>query len=267
MKIYVNEVLKEIQGENLKVFDVRDKFKKNADVVILNGFPIKENKMLKENDRVSLIKKGEVLGLSELESLMISRHTPNIHKKLKESSVAVLGLGGLGSNIAISLARIGVGHLLLVDFDIVEPSNLNRQQYFIKDIGMYKTDALKKNIKDINPFIKVETVNTLIDSSNIDICKDVSIIIEAFDNPVYKAEIANAVLMNMKDKYLISSSGMAGLYDSNLIKTRKIKERFFICGDMVNEAKEGCGLMAPRVSICANHMANLAAKLLVGEEN
>lgn len=194
---------------------------------------------------------------------MVARHTPNIHSSLKNGKVVVLGLGGLGSNIAISLARIGVGHLILVDFDVVEPSNLNRQQYFISDIGKYKTDALKSHIKNINPFIKIDTVNKIIDSSNVNEFDDVDIIMEAFDNPRYKAEIASFVLKNMKNKYLISSSGMAGFYDSNTIKTKRIKDKFFICGDEVSEAKEGDGLMAPRVSICANHMANLATKILI----
>ncbi|WP_195337023.1 sulfur carrier protein ThiS adenylyltransferase ThiF [Paraclostridium bifermentans] len=263
MKLFINEDLKILNKNEVSINFIKDRFKKNADVVILNGYPISENKRLKDGDRVTLIKKGEIPTFEELESLMVSRHTPNIHSSLKKGKIVVLGLGGLGSNIAISLARIGVGHLILADFDVVEPSNLNRQQYFISDIGKYKTDAIKNHIKNINPFIKIDTVNKIIDSSNINEFEDVDIIMEAFDNPRYKAEIASFILKNMKDKYLISSSGMAGFYDSNIIKTRMIKERFFICGDGVNEAKEGDGLMAPRVSICANHMANLATKILI----
>ncbi len=263
MKLFINEDLKILNKNEVSINFIKDRFKKNADVVILNGYPISENKRLKDGDRVTLIKKGEIPTFEELESLMVSRHTPNIHSSLKKGKIVVLGLGGLGSNIAISLARIGVGHLILADFDVVEPSNLNRQQYFISDIGKYKTDAIKNHIKNINPFIKIDTVNKIIDSSNINEFEDVDIIMEAFDNPRYKAEIASFILKNMKDKYLISSSGMAGFYDSNIIKTRMIKERFFICGDGVNEAKEGDGLMAPRVSICANHMANLATNILI----
>ena len=127
---------------------------------------------------------------------------------------------------------------------------------WVYDRYMKLTDDQKKQIA-------VDTVNKIIDSSNINEFEDVDIIMEAFDNPRYKAEIASFILKNMKDKYLISSSGMAGFYDSNIIKTKMIKERFFICGDGVNEAKEGDGLMAPRVSICANHMANLATKILI----
>lgn len=218
---------------------------------------------MQENDKVSLIKKGENLDLHEIENLLAARHTPNIHEKLKKGSVAILGLGGLGSNIAISLARIGVGELIVADYDIVEPSNLNRQQYFIEDIGSYKIDAIKNHLNKINPFINVREFNKKITNKNMNLFKNVDIIIEAFDDPKSKAEISNYVLTNMKDKFLIASSGMAGYYDSNMIHTKKIRENFYICGDLVSEAKIGDGLMAPRVAICANHMANLVIKILV----
>lgn len=266
MKIKVNE--KWIRENNqIDLFTVKEKYFKHTDVSILNGFPINENKKIKENDEIVFIKKGAMPTLEELENLMVARHTPGVHSKVKKSIVGIAGLGGLGSNIAISLARIGIGKLVLVDFDVVEPSNLNRQQYFIQDIGKYKAVALKEQLKQINPFIKIEEVIEVINEDNIEkLFKDVDIIIEAFDNPTSKAILCTKVLTNMKDKYLIAASGMAGYYDSNLIKTRKIRSRFFICGDEVNEAKEGQGLMAARVSICANHMANLALRIILKEE-
>ena len=262
MKIFINENLTEVK-ENITAYQVRDEYKKNADVLILNGHQIEKDENIKQNDKITLIKKGESLGMDELENLLIARHTPNVYNKLKKGKVAVLGLGGLGSNIAISLARIGVGQLLLADFDIVEPSNLNRQQYFIDDIGKYKTQAMSDNISKINPFINIKTYNMLVNKENMNVFNDVDIIIEAFDKPKYKAQISNYVLINMKDKYLIASSGMAGYYDSNIIKTKKIRDKFYICGDLINEAKIGEGLMAPRVAICANHMANLATQILI----
>ncbi len=268
MQLFINELLVNIYEDIVTVDKVKEKYKKDADIIILNGHPVDAyvDLELYENDRVTLIKRGEIPKFEELENLMVSRHTPNVHYKLKNGKVAILGIGGLGSNIAISLARIGVGTLILADFDIVEPSNLNRQQYFISDIGKYKTEALKNNIENINPFIEVKTINKIIDSANIHEFGNVDIIIEAFDNPKYKAEIANNILTKMRDKYLISSSGMAGYYDSNIIKTRKIRDKFYICGDEINEAKEGDGLMAPRVAICANHMANLATKILIEDK-
>ncbi|WP_042275083.1 sulfur carrier protein ThiS adenylyltransferase ThiF [[Clostridium] dakarense] len=262
MKIFVNEVLREVD-KNIAAYQVKERYKEDSDVLILNGYQISEDILLKENDKITLIRKGEVPSKEELKNLLIARHTPNIHSKLEQGKVAILGLGGLGSNIAVSLARIGVGKLVLADFDVVEPSNLNRQQYFIDDIGKNKTYALKENIKRINPFINIKTHNIFITKDNMEYFNDVDIIIEAFDNPKYKAQICNYVLLNMKDKYLIASSGMAGYYDSNIITTKKIRDKFYICGDFINEAKIGEGLMAPRVAICANHMANLATRILI----
>ncbi|MCR8744931.1 sulfur carrier protein ThiS adenylyltransferase ThiF [Romboutsia lituseburensis] len=262
MKIFLNEIHTEID-EKLTLYEVRDKYKKESDIVILNGYPVEKNYKLQESDKVSLIKRGENLNLDKIEKLLAARHTPNIHEKLKKGSVAILGLGGLGSNIAISLARIGVGELIIADYDIVEPSNLNRQQYFIDDIGSYKTSAIKNNLNNINPFINIKKINEKITKENMNLFKDADIIVEAFDNPKSKAEISNYILTNMKEKFLIASSGMAGYYDSNMIQTKKLRENFYICGDLVSEAKIGDGLMAPRVAICANHMANLVIKILV----
>ncbi len=200
---------------------------------------------------------------------MISRHTPNTHKKLKNAYIGIAGLGGLGSNIAASLARMGIGKLLLVDYDLVEPSNLNRQHYFIKNIGMKKTEALEKILKEINPYVKVKTKNIFLEKNNIKtIFEKVDIIIEAFDNPESKAEIVNVVLKDMT-QIIIASSGVAGYYSCNLIKTKKINDRFYLIGDEFSEAKPGCGLMSPRVSVAANHQANLAINIILngGDEN
>jgi sulfur carrier protein ThiS adenylyltransferase len=118
----------------------------------------------------------------ELESMMMSRHTPNVHNKLKEGRVAIAGLGGLGSNIAIMHARIGVGNLLLVDFDVVEPSNLNRQSYYINHLGMEKTAALKMQLQQINPFITIETRTVRVTEDNVcELFKGYDIVCEAFD--------------------------------------------------------------------------------------
>ncbi|WP_227861961.1 MULTISPECIES: thiamine biosynthesis protein ThiF [unclassified Clostridioides] len=262
IKIFVNEILTDVE-ENTTAYKVRDNYNHKCDVLVLNGYPIKADIPLSENDKLTLIQKGVKPSFDELESLLIARHTPNVHNKLKKGRVAILGLGGLGSNIAISLARIGVGELLLIDYDVVEPSNLNRQQYFIDDIGKLKTDAMVENITKINPFVKLKTQNVFLNKYDMDVLKEADLIIEAFDDASCKAQVCNYTLLNLKDKYLIASSGMAGYYDSNIITTKKIRDRFYICGDFVNEAKFGEGLMAPRVAICANHMANLATQILI----
>lgn len=267
MKVFVNE--KEfIVKEDTYISHIKKEFKKDADVVILNGAPIKEDIEITEGDEITLIKKGEIPNRNELQSLLIARHTPGVFKKCRHAVVGVGGLGGLGSNIAISLARVGVGKLILVDYDVVEPSNLNRQQYFIKHIGMYKTEALKELINEINPFIDIETRTIFLDKSNIEECfKEADVIVEAFDEPKCKAELVNTVLNKLPNKPIVAASGMAGYFSNNIIKTKRVMKNLYISGDEVSEARVGCGLMAPRVGIAANHQANMVLRIILGEED
>lgn len=265
INIYINEE-QTIFSNEVDLYEIKEKYKKNADLVILNGYPIKENKKLKDQDRVVLIKKGEKPKEEEFEALLSARHSPNVYKKLKKTVVGVAGLGGLGSNVAMSLARSGVGELVIVDYDVVEPSNLNRQNYYIEDIGIDKVEATKESIKKVNPYIKVKAIKARIDKENAkEIFSDCSIIVEAFDVEESKAELVNEILLNT-DKTIVAASGMAGCFSSNIIKTRKINSRFYLVGDEINEAKEFIGLMSPRVGIAANHQANMVLRLILDEK-
>ena len=189
-------------------------------------------------------------------------------QKLRSATVAVLGLGGLGSNVAIALARAGVGELILADFDKVDITNLNRQQYKASQLGMPKTEAIFENLKEIAPYLKIRTYEERITEENIEqICNDADIICEAFDDPESKAMLVNHVLENMPDKYLVAASGMAGFKSVNLIKTRKLSPKFFICGDGVSEVNNGIGLVASRVMACASHEAHMIVRIIIGEDN
>ncbi|MGN0551213.1 MAG: thiamine biosynthesis protein ThiF [Acutalibacteraceae bacterium] len=264
MKITLNGKYLNTSSQSLE--ELKNEVNKRTCVTIVNGFQTNENHKLKENDSIFLIEKGVMPDEEELKAMLMARHTPGVHKKIEKARVAVLGLGGLGSNIALQLARTGVGCLHLIDFDVVEPSNLNRQQYKIKHLGMYKTDALKQEISEINPYIKVITNCIKLDENNIlDIIKGDEIICEAFDNPDCKAMAVNAVLENYPEKYIVAASGMAGFESGNTIKTKKITSRFYMCGDGETGAQQGRGLMAPRVSICAGHQANTVLRILTGE--
>ncbi|HHV65728.1 MAG TPA: sulfur carrier protein ThiS adenylyltransferase ThiF [Peptococcaceae bacterium] len=248
-------------------FQIRDLVGDKNDLVILNGYQIEEDYPLAENDVVTIIPKGVLPQKEELESMMMARHTPYVHEKLKKGKVAIAGLGGLGSNIAVMLARIGVGQLLLVDFDIVEPSNLNRQSYYLSHLGMPKTIALKQQIAQINPFIRVETVTTKVTEDNVpELFSGYDIICEAFDKAKEKAMLVNTVLEKLPGIKIVAASGMAGYESSNLIQTRRAMKNLYICGDLENGAKVGRGLMAPRVQICAGHQANMVLRLLLGIE-
>lgn len=240
--------------------------KNENDVWIVNGFATKENLDLKENDELFCIEKNTLPPYEALDAMMRARHTPKLHDKLKKASVAICGLGGLGSHIAINLARSGVGRLHLIDFDVIEPSNLNRQAYMIEDLGKFKAEALKEQIGKINPFIEVFAQVLKIEKENIaELFINDDIVCEAFDSAKYKALLAQNFHKFYPQKPLICGSGLAGYGDSNSIQTKKIAKNFYVCGDLKNEAKVGNGLMAPRVNICAGHQANLVLELLVGE--
>ncbi|UZQ51151.1 sulfur carrier protein ThiS adenylyltransferase ThiF [Clostridium kluyveri] len=254
-------------GDWKTAFEVRSSLGKEDDVLIINGFQIQEDCILHPQDIINVIAKGVMPPMNELESMMAARHTPHVFEKVKKGKVAVAGLGGLGSNIAVMLARIGVGHLLLVDFDVVDPSNLNRQSYYVRHLGMLKTDALAEQIKEINPFIIVETKTIRIDESNVlELFNSYDIVCEAFDNPESKAMLVNNLLIELSNSKIVCASGMAGYGSSNLIKTQRKMKNLYICGDLESSACQGNGLMAPRVQICAGHQANMILRLLIGIE-
>lgn len=234
-------------------------------VWIVEGFQTDENLSLKDGMTINWIQKGKMPDREEMESMLCARHTPHVYEKAKKARVAIAGLGGLGSNIAIMLARTGIGHLHLIDFDIVEPSNLNRQQYMVEHLGMYKTEALKDELQRMNPYIEVQIDTVRITEGNCrDLFKDDDIICEAFDKPDVKAMLTEQILCYYPEKTLICGSGMAGYGSSNTIKTRKINDHFYICGDGVSGAMPGRGLMAPRVTICAAHEANMVLRCVLG---
>ena len=194
------------------------------------------------------------------------RHGIELQKKISSTTVAVCGLGGLGSNIAISLARAGIGKLILIDFDKVDITNLHRQQYKANQIGMCKTEALQNNLKEINPYLETKIHTICLDESNAkDVLADADIICEAFDNAEAKANIVNFVLSEMPDKYIVAASGMAGLDSANLIKTRKVSKRFYLCGDEVSDIKDGIGLVSTRVMLCAAHQAHTVLRIIAEE--
>ena len=191
------------------------------------------------------------------------RHGKELQQAFSSATVAVCGLGGLGSNIAIALARAGIGKLILIDFDRVDITNLHRQQYKAEQIGMYKTVALAENLKEIAPYISLEIHTERIAEDNaVTLLRDADIICEAFDDAECKAMLTNTVLSELPDKYLVAASGMAGMGVTNSIKTRRITSRFYLCGDETSDVSDDIGLVAPRVALCAAHQAHTVLRIL-----
>ena len=197
---------------------------------------------------------------------LTERHGKEAQEKFSNAAVGIAGLGGLGSNIAFFLARLGIGKLVLADFDRVDVTNLNRQQYRVADLGRYKAEALKEQLLGINPYCVYEIHSVKLTEENIpEIFSECDIICEAFDKADQKAMITETVLSDMKSVILVSGSGMAGTDSANKITTRKVMSRFYLCGDEKSDIADGCGLMAPRVAVCAAHQATAVMKLILGQ--
>ena len=197
---------------------------------------------------------------------LIARHGHALHGRFSSATVAVCGLGGLGSNIAVALARAGVGKLLLLDFDRVDITNLHRQQYKASQIGRYKTEALAENLREIAPYTEIQPVTAKITEENLAaLLQGADIVCEALDRADAKAMLVNGVLEQLPRCFLVAASGMAGMDTPNTIKTRKITNRFYLCGDEVSDAADTIGLVAPRVMLCAAHQAHTVLRILAGE--
>ena len=186
-------------------------------------------------------------------------------ERLSGCCVGIAGAGGLGSNCAVALARIGVGRLIVADFDVVTEDNLNRQYFFRDQVGMSKVKALADNIRRIDPRVAVEAHHLKLEPGIIrEIFAPCQVIVEAFDLAEMKQMIIETVLMFFQDTYLVAASGLAGYGGNNRIRTRRFG-KLFICGDGISEVSENLPPLAPRVGITAAMQANQVLELLLDE--
>ena len=266
MRIRVNE--KEMAVEaGVTLDELCRRFRPGADIAILNGFPAAGDAVVGEGDELFFITRGVVPTAEELEYLMMARHTPGVHERLKRATVGIAGVGGLGSAVAVALARVGTGTLVIADFDVVEPSNLNRQQYFVDQLGLPKVEALAATLARINPYLTVCPHHLMLTPDNVpEIFASCRVVVEAFDRAEMKSMLVEAVLTELPDAAVVAASGVAGYGPNNDIVTRQISRRFWLAGDRVSAAAPGSGLMAPRVGIAASHQANQAVRIILGEE-
>ena len=210
---------------------------------------------------------GNIPSREEFKNALIQKQGEQITDKLAQATVAVCGLGGLGSNVAINLVRAGIKKLILVDFDCVDVTNLQRQQYKAFQVGVPKADALVENLKEIAPYVELEAYNEKITEDNVDkFVANADVVCEAFDNPEAKSMLVNEVLEKYPQKYLVAASGMAGTDDANSITTRKVSKHFYLCGDGKSDVSQGLALLAPRVQICAAHQALTIIRIISGLE-
>ena len=198
-------------------------------------------------------------------AVLEQRHGADLQRKFSSACIAVCGLGGLGSNVAISLARAGVGTLHLTDFDKVDISNLHRQQYAVSQLGMYKTEAMKQTLSEIAPYCNVITHTVKLTEENLSLVADCDIVCECFDNAESKAMLVNGVAERYPEKYIVAASGMSGLHTGNTIQTKRLGKRLYICGDGMSDVDNDGTLFAPRVMLCAAHQANTVLRIIAGK--
>lgn len=234
----------------------------NDSLCLLNGFAFDSDPILKEGDTLLFVPAHNEPTESQYDALWTARYGPTIYKRLKESHIIICGAGGLGSHIAMSLTRLGIGKLTIIDKDVVDLTNLGRQAYEMSDLGKPKVDALKAILLRINPFIKINALHTTINTANYDeYLHDAPYIMEAFDSPENKAELTNYVMTHYPKSILIGANGVSGYDHPNTVKTKQIFSNYFQTGD--GHSESSLGLLAPRVMLCAAHQATMLLHLLL----
>lgn len=191
-----------------------------------------------------------------------SKRDPQAFPLWQTATVAIAGAGGLGSNIAISLARAGIGTLIIADFDVVSLENLNRQQFSLAQVGMPKVQALAANIRSFNPFIKLQIHELRIIPENIaELFGSAQLMLEALDEAEQKQMLIQGWMELYPQRHIVGASGLAGFGQGEQIEIRHY-DSLHLVGDFCSELHRGISPIAPRVAAIANLQANLALELL-----
>ncbi len=195
------------------------------------------------------------------------RHGMDMQALFASAHVGIAGLGGLGSHVAVLLARLGIGTLTLVDFDSVDETNIHRQAYELADIGKPKTQALYEQLMRINPYITYHCYQEKIVPENVrTLLGTCSVICEAFDRAEQKAMLVENVLCQLPNAYLVGGNGMADVKSANLMRVQKLMSRYYVCGDGISDVTDSC-LYAPRVALCASMQATQIMRIILNEKN
>ncbi|MDR0362323.1 MAG: sulfur carrier protein ThiS adenylyltransferase ThiF [Planctomycetota bacterium] len=244
-------------------------FLPGADIAVVNGMP----RDLSEwpgifpgaSADVVLARRGEMSTPGAYAALVAARNPPGVTETLARATVGIAGCGGLGSHAALALARLGVGKLVLADFDVVEPTNLNRQAFFAGDIGEKKAPALARQIGRVNPVVRTEAHDLRLDPDNIPgVFRECGILLECLDAAEAKQMLVETALDRLPEVTVVAVSGLAGLGDGNAVRTRKAASRLWLVGDGESAIEDGIGLAAPRVLVAAGQQALCAARVLLG---
>ena len=190
--------------------------------------------------------------------------TPEEKTRLEQAMVGIAGAGGLGSNVAAHLVRAGVRRLVIADFDVVSPSNLNRQFFFRDQVGRRKVEALAENLRRIEPGLELTLHDVRLDAANLPpLFGACDVVVEAFDN----VESKSALLSALRDRPVVSASGLAGWGRSNEMKVRRLGANLVLVGDCASDIRAGLAPQSARVGIAAAMQANAVLALLLGHSD
>ena len=233
-------------------------------IALVNGRHMESEDMIMDGDSVILIPDGRfVNGVADM--MLADRYTPEILSRIRDARVGIAGLGGVGSHIAESLARVGIGHLVIADFDKVDMTNLSRQNYFVGDIGKSKAECTAALLKCINPDLDLKVFDARITPENaLDVFGGCDVVCEAFDTPQAKSMLVESILCNDPGITMVSVSGLAGFSDTESMHCIRRMNRLYVCGDGVSDSAVGAGLTATRVMACAGMAAHTALRIVMG---
>jgi sulfur carrier protein ThiS adenylyltransferase len=267
LQIYINDTPRDVPpGTTLK--QARAQFNPEAAVAILNTTLNPDpDTALRQQDRLYLYEHPCAFGQADLAGLIFSRQPREATEKLRAACVGIAGAGGLGSVVAENLARAGVGRLIIADFDVIEPSNLNRQRFRLSQLGQPKAAALQENLRQCCPLVAIDAVQERINEDNcVRVFSTCAIVCECFDAAESKAALVTSLRSKLPECTVIAASGLAGCGTAKSITIRRVSDSLYIVGDQHSDAGSGVGLFAPRVGIAASMQAHVALQLIMGEQ-
>ncbi len=267
LQIYINDSEHTVVA-GTTLAQARERFCPVATAAILNTAQNPPpGTILHDNDRLYLYERQTNVAGRDLRSLMLARQPQATSEKLRNACVGIAGAGGLGSVVAENLARAGIGRLIIADFDIVEPSNLNRQRYFLRQLGAPKAEALTDNLRQCCPFVDIDAVQKHVTADNcVRIFSSCDIVCECFDAAESKAALVTALRRQLPECIVIAASGLAGCGPAGSIGIRRVSDKLYIVGDQQSDTADGAGLFAPRVGIAASMQAHVVVQLILGEQ-
>jgi sulfur carrier protein ThiS adenylyltransferase len=184
--------------------------------------------------------------------------------KVSKARVGLAGAGGLGSNCALNLVRSGLKKLTIIDFDIIIPSNLDRQFYFLDQVGLNKVEALKINLLRVNLDLEIKAVVKKIDKGNIKaLFSDCDIVVECFDRAEDKKMLVEELVGS--GKFIVAVSGVGGIGLSDEIQAHQLKENLVLVGDLKSDISRNPPI-SPRVNIAAAKQADLVLTYLLNNK-